>query len=68
MQHTFAIFAVAVILLSLNLSASDAVRVVDGDILVIGADVYRLHGIDVPEIAQNCIKSGKKKGKVRKNY
>ena len=33
--------------------------VIDGDTLVVDNEIYRLQGIDAPEIAQNCVRNGK---------
>ena len=40
--------------------ATEKVRVIDGDTLSLGSVIYRLHGIDAPEVAQRCaLPSGK---------
>ena len=36
-------------------TASENIRVVDGDTIVIGETTYRLHGIDAPEYGQRCV-------------
>lgn len=41
------------------LTLSGTARVVDGDTLVIGGEHVRLFGIDAPELAQTCERSGK---------
>jgi len=38
----------------LSLETANAVYVVDGDTIRIGAPPYRLYGIDAPEIGQTC--------------
>lgn len=46
--------AIAALLLLPGLAAADAVRLSDGDSFHMGDRRYRLHGIDAPELHQEC--------------
>lgn len=52
------LFAVTLAAYPIGALAASAVRVVDGDTLVINGTTYRIFGVDAPEAGQSCAKPG----------